>query len=491
MSSISAKQPKGLYLLFFTELWERFGFYTLSTIIVLYLVNGLKLPDTQAYLLYGAFSALLYITPAVGGYLADKYLGFQKAIFLGGLLLVMGYSIIAIPGNLHLFFIGLGVLIIANGFFKPNISSMVGTLYGPNDPRRDGGFTIFYMGINIGSLLPPIFIGLVVKYYGWHIGFLFAAIGMVISMITFSVGRACLKLKQQPDKNSLRFDILLYLGIVVMVALFQLCFAYPGSTDIIVVVSSVIILGAVVYFLIKEKKAQRNKMIASLILIIISIGFWALYNQTFSSLMLFANRNMDMNFLGFKINAEFTQFFNPFFIVILSPMLSKFWIRAARKNTTLSTPMKFALGVLFVALGFLLLAAGANYFSHAGLISPWWLVMSYFLQTIGELLLSPIGLAMITVLSPRHLVGMMMGVWFLSQAAAFAIGSGLATFAAVPKGLSPETSLPIYAHAFAFFGWTTMGLTLVSFILVPYLKKLIGEVRDAEPTTIDVLQLDT
>ena len=480
--------PQGLYLLFFTELWERFGYYTLATIIVLYLVQGMKIPDARAYLLYGAFSALLYLTPALGGYLADRYLGFQRSIVLGGVLFIVGYGITALPGSSQLFFIGLAILVVANGFFKPNVSSIVGTLYGPNDPRRDGGFTLFYMGINIGSLIPPLFIGVVVHYYGWHIGFLFAAVGMLIGMITFAVGHARLGSKGtmpeysplQQKRRKLGFHVFLLIGILAAIALLQLCFAYPGSTNILVVIGSLLILAVVVYFLLKEKKVQRDKMIASLILIAISVGFWALYNQTFSSLMLFADRNMNMNFLGFKINAEFTQFFNPFFIILLSPVLSRFWIKAAKKSKNPSTPMKFALGVLFIALGFLLLAVGANYFGHAGLTSPWWLVMSYFLQTIGELLLSPVGLAMITVLSPRRLVGMMMGVWFLSQAAAFAIGGELATLAAIPNGLSSAASLPIYAHAFTVFGWITLGLAVVSFALVPYLKRLIGVAHEEE-----------
>lgn len=491
--------PKGLYLLFFTELWERFGYYTMTTIIVLYMVHSLKFSDSHADLLFGAFSALLYLTPALGGYLADRYMGFQKAIIWGGVLLTLGYLITAIPGDPGLFFLGLAVLIVANGLFKPNVSSIVGELYGRNDPRRDGGFTLFYMGINIGSLIPPIFIGWVVAHYGWHIGFLFAALGMVIGMVTFLIGRSRLQSKgTMPDYSPLKknqknigFYALLMIGILASIGLFQLCFKYAAYTNIVVVFGSIVIFGVVVYFLCKEKRAQRNKMIASLILIAISVGFWALYNQTFSSLMLFANRNMDMNLLGFKINAEFTQFFNPFFIIALSPLISRFWVKAASKNKNPSTPMKFALGVLFMALGFLLLAVGANYFGHAGLTSPWWLVISYFLQTIGELLLSPVGLAMITVLSPKKLVGMMMGVWFLSQAAAFAIGGGLATLASIPKGLSPEASLPIYAHAFSLFGWITVGLAVISFALVPYLKYLIGATKPQIKTDSQLLEEDT
>ncbi|WP_304985207.1 peptide MFS transporter [Coxiella-like endosymbiont] len=477
---MTEKHPKGLYLLFFTELWERFGFYTVTTILILYLVQSLHFTDQHADLLYGAFSALLYLTPPLGGFIADRYIGFQKTILWGSCLFILGYLLTALPSQQG-FFIGLALLVVANGLFKPNVSSILGTLYGRDDPRRDGGFTLFYMGINVGSLIPPIFIGAVVHYYGWHVGFLFAALGMVIGMITFFIGHKRLgnrgALPTQSPLNSfstkIKFNTVLCLGIIASVALIQLCFDFPALTNTIVVIGTFLIFLAVVYLLLKEKRAQRNKMTASLILIAISIGFWALYNQTFSSLMLFADRNMDTHLFGFKINAEFTQFFNPFFIIALSPLLSRLWISLDKKKINPSIPTKFALGVLFVALGFLLLAFGTQFFGTNGLTSPWWLISSYFLQTIGELFLSPVGLAMITVLSPPRLVGLMMGIWFLSQSAAFAIAGSLATLASVPAQLSPICSLSIYSHAFLVYGTITSILTMVSFVLIPLLKRLI------------------
>lgn len=192
MAIVQAKQPRGLYLLFFTELWERFGFYTLQTIIILYMTKGLQLSDTNAYLLYGTFTSMLYLTPVVGGYLADRYLGFQRAIIVGGILLTVGYLLTAIPND-QFFFLGLSVIIVANGLFKPNVSSIVGELYRQGDPRRDGGFTLFYMGMNLGSLIPPLITGWIVATYGWHAGFLLAAFGMFIGLIAFLVGRRRLR----------------------------------------------------------------------------------------------------------------------------------------------------------------------------------------------------------------------------------------------------------------------------------------------------------
>ena len=474
------KQPRGLYLLFFTELWEQFGFYTLQTIIILYMTKALLLTDNSAYLLYGTFSSMLYLTPVLGGYLADKYLGFQRAIIVGGALLTIGYLITALPGT-KFFFLGLSVIIVANGLFKPNVSSIVGDLYRPNDPRRDGGFTLFYMGINLGSLMPPLFAGYLVTHYGWHSGFLAAACGMAIGLVTFLAGRSRLRSSGampplsplQDRKGAVNFYALFSIGILGAILAMVFLFHFPGETTLLLAIASAIILLVVICCLLKEKRSSRNKMIACLILIVISVGFWAVYNQTFTSLMLYADRNMIPKFLGFTIDAEFTQFFNPFFIVLFSPLLSRLWIVLSRKKHNPSIPLKFSFGVLFMALGFFLLGCGGVYFGQNGQTSSYWLAGSYLLQTMGELLLSPIGLSMITVLSPKHLVGLMMGVWFLTQSAAFAIGGGLATLSSVPAKTPQTVSLAIYDKAFFIYGSLALAMAIVSFSLVPYLKRLI------------------
>ncbi len=474
------KHPRGLYLLFFTELWERFGFYTLQTIIILYMTKALSMPDEQANILYAAFSSLLYLTPTLGGYIADRYLGFQRAIILGGIMLFIAYLVTALPGKSSFFF-GLSLLVVANGFFKPNVSSIVGELYHENDPRRDGGFTLFYMGINIGSLIPPIIAGAIVTNYGWHAGFLLAAVGMAIGQIIFMFGRKTLgsagmlpSIVHRTTKLKTSFYVYLGIGIIVTIALCNLAFAYPQETDYIVELTAVLILATTSYFISKEPPAQRKKMIACLVLIVISIAFWSIYNQTFTSLMLFADRNMEKSILGIPLDAEATQFFNPFFIIALSPMLSRLWVKLDNHSLNPSIQMKFSLGVLFMCLGFLFLAFGAKFFGVNGVTSSWWLVLSYLLQTVGELLLSPIGLAMITVLCPKHLVGMMMGVWFFSQAASFAIGGMLANIAAVPDHMSTTASLVIYSHAFTIYGCISLVIAIISFALVPMLTRMIN-----------------
>lgn len=482
MTLVRHGQPKGLYLLFFTELWERFGFYMVQTILVLYMSKGLSYSDSKSYLLYGAFSSMLYLTPVIGGYIADRFIGFRQSIILGAILFIIGYGLMAIEDTQALF-LGLSVVIVANGFFKPNVSSIVGDLYTADDPRRDGGFTLFYMGINVGSLIPPIFAGALVAAYHWGSGFLVASLGMVISLITFLAGKKRIGTAGETPSTShllkshsvkIGFYLLLFVGILVSIGVLHLLLYHPKEANLILILASLGIIAAVLFFLFKELPEQRRRMIACLILILISVGFWAIYNQTFTSLMLFADRNMSKEWLGMTIDAEFTQFYNPFFIILLSPLLSWLWVRLDEKGKNPSTPLKFSFGVLFMAIGFFVLGAGVLYFNKGGLASPWWLILSYFIQTCGELLISPIGLAMVTRLSPKHLVGMMMGVWFLTQSAAFAIGGGLATISDVPKNVTGIASLKIYAHAFFVYGSISFALAILSFILIPYLKRLIG-----------------
>lgn len=471
-------QPKSLYLLFFTELWERFGFYTVQTILILYMTKALSLSDKNANMLYAAFSSLLYLTPMLGGYLADRYLGFQRAITIGGILFIIAYTLLSFS-NQSWFFIGLSLLVCANGFFKPSVSSIVGDLYQQNDPRRDGGFTIFYMGINVGALIPPLIAGALVAKYGWHSGFLVAAMGMLLGQITFMVGKKQLgSIGIQPKHKipaalNFNFYSLLTIGIIIAAGLCQIAFHYPETTGYLMELSSVIILFVVLRVLAKEPAAQRKKMLACLILIVISVAFWSLYNQAFTSLMLFADRNMGTKMFGLSIDAEATQFFNPFFIIALSPILSRMWIRMDQAQMNPTFQMKFSLGVLLMSAGYLLLAFGSQYFSHQGITSPWWLCSSYLLQTMGELLLSPIGLAMVTVLCPKHLTGMMMGVWFFSQAASFAIGGTLANIAAIPEKLSPAATLPFYSHAFMIYGLISLAAAVMSFLLIPVLNRMV------------------
>jgi POT family proton-dependent oligopeptide transporter len=443
--------------------------------------HAMGLSDSQADLLFGTFSSLLFLTPVIGGYIADRFIGFRRAIIIGAILMIVGYAVMALR-NPEAFLWGMSIVIVGNGLFKPNVSGIVGCLYDINDPRRDGGFTLFYMGINIGALIPPLFAGPLVNHFGWHWGFLIASIGLAIGLAIFLGFKSWLgntgevpttSPLRKKDANRVAFTTFYCLGIIALVVILRQLFQFPDRTDLLLIAVSAGILCAILLCMFNEQPEQRRKLAACLILITISVGFWAVYVQTFTSLMLFADRNMSKSFLGITIDAEFTQFFNPFFIIVLSLFLSRFWIWLDQRGKDPSTPVKFTYGLLMMGLGFLVLGLGVRWLSVDGMSSPWILVGSYFLQTIGELLISPIGLAMITRLAPHHLVGMMMGVWFLVQSAAFAIGGGLATWASIPSGTSVEQSSLIYSNAFLKFAAISLLLTFISYLLVPYVRRLI------------------
>jgi len=324
------RHPKGLFLLFFTEMWERFGFYTLQTIIVLYMSQSLMYSDEKTYLLYGVFGSLIYFTPVIGGFLADRLIGFRHSILIGGVLYILGYILASMP-NETAFFYGLSTVILANGFFKPNVSSIVGELYATEDPRRDSGFTIFYMGINIGSLIPPLVTGFLVNRFGWHWGFLLAAFGMGLGMIIFLSGKRRLgSAGGVPEVSPIcrsRFGksiyLALFIGVLLAIFLLHYVFYFPKEADILMIAASILIVFFVMRVMAKDPE-HRHKMAACLILMLFAVIFWAFYSQTFTSLMLFANRNMSKEMLGLAIDAEFTQFFNPFFIILFSPLMSGF-----------------------------------------------------------------------------------------------------------------------------------------------------------------------
>ena len=481
--ALEEKQPKGLKVLFMTELWERFAFYAVQTLLILFMSEKLHFSDTRAFILFGAYSALVYLSPVIGGYLADKYFGFQQMIVSGGWLFVIGYLVLSLPYS-WAFYLGLSLNIVANGLFKPNVTSILGELYrGPEDHRRDPGYTWFYMGMNIGALLPPLFLGVVVVFVNWSAGFLTAAIGMFLSMVFYYVGRRQLNhagaipkesILHRPHKKK-RVLWIFFIGIIVSVVVVDVLLRFTLEVNYFVIIVSIVFLLMVIYFLFQEKGKERMRMAAALILTVISAGFWIFYTQGSTSLILFAKRNMGKHFLGLPIDPEGTLFFNPFFIIIFSPLFSKLWTVLSRKKKDWSTPIKFAWGVFFMAFGYLVLGLGCRFFGNEALVSPWWVAISYLFQAIGELLLSPVGLAMITALSPHKHIGIMMGVWFLIQAAASAIGGRLATFATVLPHFTIEESLKIYSRAFLLFFWLCFVLSIIAFIFVPLLNRMIHQ----------------
>ena len=361
MVQVKEKQPVGLYWLFMTELWERFGFYTIQIIAALYLTKGLGFDDDRAFLIIGGLNAMIYMTPVMGGMLADKIIGYQRAIMFGGSLLAVGYLIMAMPSE-SVFFLGAAIVILANGYFKPNVSSIVGDLYRKQDPRREGGFTIFYMGINVGALLPSLFIGWVVTQYGWHAGFFVATMGMVISLVTFLIGRHYIQDCGKIPMGSILLNAPMRVwGIIVAVTavavlLVFLLFFSPLMMNLVIIAISVIYVIYVLWITIKLERSDQARMLACLILILISIVFWMLYNQTFSSLMLFADRNMVQSFMGIPLTAENTQFFNPFFIIVFSPLIARLWIKLDQRSLNPSIAYKFSYSIVLYSINLKTLA---------------------------------------------------------------------------------------------------------------------------------------
>ena len=414
--------PRSLSTLFFTEMWERFSYYGMRALLVLYLVNSLNYSESEALHIYAVYTGLVYLTPLIGGYLADRFLGTQKSIFIGGLTMMIGHFLMAFPDYLYL---AIGMLIIGNGYFKPNISSLLGKLYKSNDVRRDSGFSIFYVGINVGAFLAPLIVGYVGETINWHYGFAIAGFGMLAGLIQFYYGQNKI-IKEDTTHQSRKLKSADW-GLITIISLINipLILLILEVNEVINNYFFEILLALVTfisfYLLTRKKqllsaKEDLKKIVYIGVLSIFVIFFWVGFEQAGGSLTLFANNSVDRNFLGFIIPASFFQSINPLIIILIGPMIANFWLRVDRSKSNINTPQKMGLGLLLLAGGFFLITLVNN--SSDSAISLWWLVGVYFLHTLGELCLSPIGLSMVSKVSPKKIASLMMGFWFLSSAVA-------------------------------------------------------------------------
>lgn len=421
------KQPAGLYRLFFAEMWERFSFYGMRALLTLYMVRQLLYSDEEAYGIYGAYGALVYATPIIGGWLADRVLGYRRSILLGGILMAVGHFVMAIEQELF-FFGALGLIIIGNGFFKPNISSLLGNLYvDEKDPRRDKGFTIFYIGINVGALLAPLLCGTIGEVFGWHYGFGLAGVGMLLGLIVFWQGLPQFKGKGEPSNPEVykKWAWLVYIGSFVIVPILGIIVAFNNTMDYIQIILAVLVLGYLVFYAMKLEKEKAERIFVIIILLVFSTMFWAFFEQAGSSLTLFTDQNVDRTVFGLTIPASTFQSVNPMFIVALAPLFTMLWNSLNKRKAEPNTPVKFSLGLIQLGLGFGVFVWGASVADN-GLVPVAFLLLGYMLHTTGELSLSPIGLSMVTKLSPREIVSFMLGAWFLSNSFAHYIGGGIA-----------------------------------------------------------------
>ena len=419
---INKNNPHSLTTLFFTEMWERFSYYGMRALLVLYLVNSQNYSESDALHIYAVYTGLVYLTPLIGGYLADRFLGSQKAIFIGGLTMMIGHFLMAFPNFLYL---AIGMLIIGNGYFKPNISTLLGRLYKPDDVRRDSGFSIFYVGINLGAFLAPLIVGYVGETINWHYGFAIAGFGMLAGLIQFYIGQNKIikeDISSQSKKlNPADWGIITLVSVINLPLILVILELNQIINDFFFEILAILIILIFFYFITKKKQLlavkKDIKRIAYIgILSIFVIFFWMGFEQAGGSLTLFANNSVDRNFLGFVIPASFFQSINPLIIILIGPMIANFWLSVDLSKSKINTSQKMGLGLLLLASGFFLIMLVNN--SSETSISLWWLVGVYFLHTMGELCLSPIGLSMVSKVSPKKIASLMMGFWFLSSAVA-------------------------------------------------------------------------
>jgi proton-dependent oligopeptide transporter, POT family len=574
--------PRQLARLFTTEMWERFGYYGMRALLTLYLTKHFLFSDQQATGLYGGYTALVYLTPLIGGLLADQYLGSKRSVKFGAIIMAIGYFTLAFGGSaakpyatidgqryevvvdnfvdrpssdpnearyiltdgkklqiqgnedgsislldngqeaqhldkgrfesgaernpltITIMLLALSLISVGNGFFKPNISTIVGTLYDQGDRRRDAGFTVFYMGINLGSIGGQLFCPLLADYFGWWAGLSLAGFGMLISyaLIQFDGGRLD-GYGERPEKAPNK-DILIYIGalvaVPVLIFLFQnLMNSQPAAegSGFLGYLASLSLMGKLLFgtFIIavpailiwsfaKGTRVEAQMMTAAIILIVFNVFFWTLFEQAGSSLTLFADRNTDRSVFGwFTLSAPQTQNFNPLFIVLLAPLMSALWIGLAKRNIEPSIPVKFAIALMGVGAGFLLLVFGTTFAGPGNnfQVGLWWLAGLYLIHSIAELCISPVGLSMITKLSIARVVGLMMGVWFLSISVAQYVAGVVAQFASVETVGGQVTNLKVslvtYSQTFTTIAWIAIGAGVVLFLLSWPLQKWMHGVK--------------
>ncbi|QFT76488.1 peptide MFS transporter [Erythrobacter sp. THAF29] len=470
--------PKGLFLLFMAEMWERFSYYGMRALLIFYLIQHWMFAEEKAYVIYGAYTALVYIAPVVGGYLADQFIGQRKAVLFGAVLLTFGHFFMAFEGGggqddpmINVFWLALALIIVGSGFLKANISVIVGQLYDRTDVRRDPAYTIFYMGINVGAATASIICGFLGQTYGWEYGFGLAGVGMLIGLIFFIIGKPLLLGKgepKDPSKIAGGKEWAIYGAGLAMVAL---CWAAIQYQELVGTVLGVFGGGLVLYVLwtavAKLPSDERDRIFAAMFLILVSIVFWALFEQAGSSLNVFTERHVDTQ----GVNASMFQSINAIYIVMLAPLFAMIWQGLAARNAEPSTPMKFGLAVIQVGLGFLVLVWGAE---SVGINVPTpviFIFLIYLLHTTGELCLSPVGLSAMNRLSPGHMASLIMGTWFFASATGN-FAAGLIAAATGAEGVGEEAGKQVVLDVYTTVGWYAIGIGVVVMAVSPLIKRL-------------------
>jgi POT family proton-dependent oligopeptide transporter len=490
IQNFEGKYPKQLWYLFLVEMWERFCFYGMRGVLTIFMADqvlGLALSDKDSNLKYGAIQAFVYAFTFIGGIFADKILGFKKSLLFGATVMILGNLLIALSPQ-GFFYLGITLTIIGTGFFKPNISSMVGELYKEGDSRRDAGFGLFYSGINIGALLG----GAICVYlgtspdYGWSYAFLSAAIVMVIGLVTFLVTKHSLgpigdsPLLNLDSSKRTKKEITVYIGSLISIPLIFIMIKNTDYTDYFMYAIGPLAVAYFLYETYNEKNIEaQKKLLAAFIFILFSVIFWAFYEQSGGSLALFAKDNLNHNLLFFEINPNIVNnTSNSLFVIIFSPIVGLLWIAMAKRKIEPNTVIKFGIGFLFLAAAFYVFYYTRFFANSEGITSLNIFTLAYLIITFGELSLSPIGLSIMTKLSPKRLSGMMMGMWFLASAygqyAAGLLGAGMSS---PDENASLLTKLQGYTEGYYLLAIYALIAGVLLIVISPLIRKLMQEVK--------------
>jgi POT family proton-dependent oligopeptide transporter len=503
--------PKGLMTLFFTEMWERFSYYGMRALLILFMTKaiidgGLGFDDKTAGAIYGLYTMGVYLLALPGGWLADRLFGLKKSVWYGGIIIALGHFMMAMPGIVALlngstgekveltpidtasFFLGLILIVVGTGLLKPNISSIVGQLYPDGSSKRDAGFSIFYMGINIGGFIAPLACGTMATY-DMHLGFGLAGLGMVFGLIQYKLSGAVLDGYGEPplittdaeQKSQKKLKSIVSVVVIILVAIVGILLmgVIPVNASAIASASGTVIalvafgyLGYVIAFG-GLTKADKNKVGVIAILFLFSAMFWSGFEQAGSTLNLFAERFMDRTILGWEIPTSYFQSINSLFVIIFAPFFGALWVWLGRRHLEPSSPLKFTFGLLLLGVGFFVMYFATKIAASGELAAPTWLIMTFMIHTFGELSLSPVGLSLVTKLAPRAYAGQMMGIWFMS----IALGNLFAGLIAGEASGGTEEGLAAMPDQFLMIVYTVVGSAALLFVLSPMIKKMMGNVH--------------
>jgi proton-dependent oligopeptide transporter, POT family len=475
--------PKGLSTLFFTEFWERFSYYGMRAILVYYMYyevskGGLGLDENLALSIMSIYGSLVYMSGVIGGWLADRIFGTSRAIFYGGILIMFGHIVLSIPGSVAMFFVSMVLIVLGTGLLKPNVSTVVGDLYSETDDRRDSGFTIFYMGINLGGFLAPIIVGSVMGY-SFHLGFGIAAVGMFAGLVMFvltkkkNLGLAGTNVPNPLSKTEKKKTFtFIGLGVALLAVLCAVLIPMGVLTfnSFINIVTFLGVLIPTIYFVVmyrssKTTAVERSRIIAYIPLFIAAVMFWSIQEQGSTILANYADKRTQLEFAGMTISPAWFQSLNPLFIIVFAPVFAWLWVKLGKRQPTI--PQKFSIALLFAGLSFLVILLPAYFGGTDSLVSPMWLVLSYLIVVFGELCISPVGLSATTKLAPAAFSAQTMSLWFLASAAAQALN------AQVVKFYSPANEMAY----FGVIGGAAIVLSIILFVLSPRIQGLMKGIR--------------